>query len=685
MRRRDPRGKDRGRPLAGAGLGVALAVLAATAGASEAPPPPRPAPAVDPEPAPAATAPAVDPAATSLFAMPGVAEETRTALGQIPEGDLAAAAAALDALVARHPDVGAVYANRAGLAMLQGEPETALALLGQAAAHGFADIPRLAADPLYASLAGDPRLAALVAAAPAVTPAPVADGIAPVGAGNTAWDPAAERLRARFAFPAKPGAAVLPPGKGPAARDILAELWKRGKAAGNHGDLYDNRDRGHSKLDPGGHPQLAFVGYSDAARAAGLDYGLNESLLFDHPTLGNSSTAVTDGALWRSLPRLAMTRADGTGPLRLWQNAAANLLYVYPAHKDYGEKNGDLFPANTPYLLVSRGSSGSDKPFLEALALIYAAFRPDTKARLVQEDLLVPTVQMVFRRSLQNVRSRADYFSGAAHPSAFDGFEINPARMVSLANSIAPDAIPPRVRIAVTQEDLGTEGRDFFGDGLSEQLFDTPSAIARVWRSSRYRRTMTVSVGDTADPNGRKLSFEWHLLQGDPEHVRIEPSEDGRSARITLDWHEPFRISDDNPIMTSRVDIGVFADNGVHDSAPAILSWYFPPEEARSYAPGPDGTPRIAAIDYAGRPQAYADPMLIPRADWRDDYHYAPDGTLLGWTRSRGERTDAYDADGARVLVPASGDAPASVEAVDYPLRRLPDGGLGVEEVSAPR
>ena len=284
------------------------------------------------------------------------------------------------------------------------------------------------------------------------------DGIANVDAGNTGWNPATERLEPRFAFPEKPTARVLPSGKGPAAQNILAELWKRGRAAGNHGDLYDNRDRGHSRLDPAKHPQLAQVAYAEAARAADLDYGLNESLGFDRPTLGNSSTAITGGALWRSLPRYAMTQADGTGPLRLWQNAAANQLYVYPAHKDYDAKNGDLFPANTPYLLVSRGSSGSDKPFLDALALIYAAFRPDTKARLEAEDLLVPTVQMVFRRSLQNVRSRADYLSGAAHPAAYEGFQINPARMVSLANSIKPDAIPPRVTLAVTAEDLGTEG-----------------------------------------------------------------------------------------------------------------------------------------------------------------------------------------------------------------------------------
>jgi hypothetical protein len=292
---------------------------------------------------------------------------------------------------------------------------------------------------------------------------------------------------------------------------------------------------------------------------------------------------------------------------------------------------------------------------------------------------------MIFRRSLQDVVSRKDYMSGLANPAVFEGYRINPARMVSLAQSIRPGDIPPRVQIRVSSEELGREGRDFFGQGLSEQLFDTPSAVARIWRASRYERTMQVSTAGTVDPNGRDLSFEWRLLQGDPEKVRIEPSEDGTSARITLDWQEPFRISDDNPLTSARVDIGVFANNGVHDSAPAILSWYFPPEEARSYAPGPDGALRIAAIDYAARPGTYADPMLIPRADWRDDYHYAPDGTLTGWTRTRGERQDDYDAEGARILVPAEGDRPATVEAVAYPLSRLPDGGLAVGEISAPR
>lgn len=195
---------------------------------------------------------------------------------------------------------------------------------------------------------------------------------------------------------------------------------------------------------------------------------------------------------------------------------------------------------------------------------------------------------------------------------------------------------------------------------------------------------MTVSAAETRDPNGRPLTFAWRLLQGDPAHVRITPSADGREAVLEFDWQEPFRISKDNPLTSSRIDIGVFANNGVHDSAPAIVSLYLPPEEARTYEPGPDGAMRIASIDYQARPAAYADPMLVPRANWRDVYHYGPDGVPAGWTRWRGALQDEYDAAGARILEPAEGDRPARTEGVAYPLQRLPDGSLAVTEISAP-
>jgi hypothetical protein len=663
--------------LRGLGFGLAL-LMAAGAAQAEPAPRPRPAPAVEADPQ----------AADDLFAMPALAEDIRLALAGAEAGALADAAALLDDRLARHPGVAGLQAARAAVAMLAGDRTAALRHLTAAADAG---LPGLAADPLFAPLAADPlaapALAALAARPPAPprapVPAAVSGGRAPVGAANTGWNPATERLEPRFAFAAAPAGPVLPPRPKLAAYDILREHAARGRAAGNHGDLYDNRDRGHSSLKREAFPQLAFVDYAAAARRADADYGLNDQLSFGRPTLGNSSTAVTAGALWRSLPRLAMTRGDGTGPLRLWQNASGNQLYVYPAHKDWDER--DLFPANTPYILVSHGASGSDRPFLEAVAMIFAAFRPDTKERLARENLIVPTTQMVFRRSLQTVTSRDSYFSAAAHPAAFEGYQINLARMVSLANAIAPDAIPAEVRLAVLEEDLGVEGVDYFGAGLSEQLFDTPGAVARIWRSTAWRRSMLVSAEASRDPNGRPLAFEWRLLQGDPERVRIEPLEGGARARISLDWHEPFAISEDNPVVTSRVDIGVFASNGVHDSAPAILSWFFPPNETRRYAPGPDGTMRIAEVDYADPAKAatYADPMLIARADWRDVYGYAADGTPAGWTRHRPGRSEAFTAAGERVLVPAAAGRPAETLPVGYALERDAAGRLAVREVDA--
>ena len=69
----------------------------------------------------------------------------------------------------------------------------------------------------------------------------------------------------------------------------------------------------------------------------------------------------------------------------------------------------------------------------------------------------------------------------------------------------APDAIPAEVRLSVVEEEQGVEGVDYFGAGLSEQLFDTPGAIARIWRSKAYRRSMVVSAEDSRDANGRPL------------------------------------------------------------------------------------------------------------------------------------------------------------------------------------
>ena len=455
------------------------------------------------------------------------------------------------------------------------------------------------------------------------------------------------RLLARITFP-ETSVPVLGPKAHEAGHRLLWKLVFEGRAAGNHGDLYENRDRGHSRLPPEAHPQLTHVAYDAEAREAGLDYGLAGPVLFDAPLIGNSSTAVRDGPLWRSLPRLALGQPGGAQ--HLYQNYLAGQIHVYPEHRDHDLEHGDLIPANTPYFLISQGSSGSDRPHLEALAMILAAFRPETKAFLYRNQLLAPTVQMVLRRSLTVVRSRSAYLSGLAHPSVIPRDQINLMRMVQLANALTPETVPPMVRLAVLSEEDAVEGIDYFGEGLSERLFDTPAAIARIWRSHAYRRSMTVSAEATRDPNGRAPTFIWQVLRGDRVRTRIEPLDNrGLRARITVDWQLPRPVPGRPEIRSNRVDIGVFAQSGAQDSAPGLISILLPQHETRRYGPGPDGAMRIESIDRRVPPDGYADPVLFAQADWHDDYSYDAAGALLGWERQGPVGRMRFDAKGRKI------------------------------------
>ena len=228
------------------------------------------------------------------------------------------------------------------------------------------------------------------------------------------------------------------------------------------------------------------------------------------------------------------------------------------------------------------------------------------------------------------------------------------------------------------EEDLGTEGVDYFGQGLTEQLFDTPGAIARIWRSKAYRRSMVVSAEGSRDPNGRPLAFHWRLLQGDPgagDDRAARRRSRARGSRST--GTTPFRISEDNPLISSRVDIGVFADNGAHDSAPAILSWYFPPEtrdlrarpRRRRCASLPSTMP-IRQGRGLRRPDADPARRLARRIRLRRRRR----ARRLD-PPPRRQRREAFTADGRRILEPGAAGRPPRTAAVAYALERDPPAG----------
>lgn len=605
---------------------------------------------------------------TSVFLRPRISTQEREIAALLQLGQQQLAAERLEDLLVAHPDVESLYFIQGLVRGFSGDMEGAIAAFQTAWTMGDRQLRELAAAPRNAAFLADPRLKALLDQpdpAPAL-PEPVGakGGIAEVVASATIWDPVKHRLITRFALPKRLRSKPVMTGNDPVARRLRA-LMRAGKASGLAGVLYDNRDRDHGQMRLGKFPQLALVEYSPLARSFSVDYGLNAQILFDAVTLGNSSTAVT-GPQWRSQGRFGMTQ--GVYPSQFYQSYRENQIYLFPEHLDHDPVSqggkGDVFPANIPYLLFSQGSSSSELRMLDAVAVILAALPPKTRAALEAEGLLAAAVQQVFRRGQAGILTDEDYLSGRAHPTVFDANASEPDRMIELAQAIAANQIPPMVAVQVVSEPPSIAP---FSKGLNEHLFTTPSAIARIHRTLERTRKTVLSAAETKDPNGRALIFRWVLLRGDPERVRIAPQDDqGLVAEIEIDWHDRFEAPAPAGMTTQRVDIGVFAYNGAHWSAPAFYSVSFPPTEQRFY----DAQGRLAEIDYRDPEirKRYADPLLFLRRNWRDQFAYTQEGRLKGWTRYRGEDQTAFSRHGLKVIEQDPQGRPLITEFVDYAL-----------------
>jgi hypothetical protein len=370
--------------------------------------------------------------------------------------------------------------------------------------------------------------------------------------------------------------------------DLLTKWWKEGVAAGNAGDFYDNRDGGHSDLNTGPYPQLQRIVYS-ADEIKGRRHWALTVATRPHVTFGNSSTSApaTQGG---SNPRHAYCLPRGLALLA--QQYRGNNIYIYPEHRDHdpghngrGDGYGDLYPTNTPYLLISQGSSGSDQPFMRAIPFTLAAFRPDVKQKLVENGLLMPTLQMIMRSSNKQLAGPKEYLTGKAHPTVFEGAWVDALKMVKLAHEMTVETLPPLVQLKVLEEDVPANGRDFFEPkGSTEKLGDTPQAIARLWRGKEGRRRMVISAADSLDLNKKPLTFTWVVLRGDEKRIQIKPRNPaGSEVEIVVPYHPRGPVAPGAALESNRVDIGVFAHNGAEYSAPGFVTFCTLDNESRAY------------------------------------------------------------------------------------------------------
>ena len=575
-------------------------------------------------------------------------------------------------------------------------PDLALAELDKAIDAGFRDADAISKDGDLARIAKDPRFAKLVAKARELKGKPVVGqpdhkpAEAPAGSTitinetNIVWnfDSGVFEAFVKVGEPKQslPSLAARYSASKPTSpeRPYVAAWLSGGSGAGNTGDLYVNRDGGHSMLAVGDFPNLTSIQYDAQAKARKLHLDIPTTLFGSTPVFGNLSRGRTKGAFWRSMARVSFTDPGIAARMDLFYRN--NQFWVLPSVNDIARPDlniDDAFPANAPFQFVSLGISWSDQPFLRAALAASASFRLPTKQAIVRRHLLAPTLQWLLRRTQKGIGSEDDYLSPSAHPTAFDVKRLDAAELVKRAHELKMEEVPPAVSLSLINSRLypikfPEPGRDY-PDTLSEVLFVTPSAISMILRAPDGERTYLLRAQTFPEPDPTAV-FAWRVVHGPADAVKISAplgetinGPENGFAQITIDRRH----------LTNRIDVACFAQS-THTTfgAPSIISFFPIPQEKRTYRP--DG--QIAAIDYTNPDRVYSDPAIALPRHWTDTYDYTPDGKPLGFTRRyNGEASASFTVKGERIVERNPDGTPKKLVRVKYTPRGTGDAIQPVE------
>ncbi|MBW2457861.1 MAG: hypothetical protein JRI68_25370, partial [Deltaproteobacteria bacterium] len=335
----------------------------------------------------------------------------------------------------------------------------------------------------------------------------------------------------------------------------LDDLFNNGDVAGNVGDSYDNHDNDHTSLNTNNHPQVTYLhlGYGTGSLGTATENGDPLS-----PIIGNASVCVNANAGWcEGVVRYTLRMGWADQWYQLYRNSN---FYWHPEHHDHDD--ADLAFYMVPIINSSQGSSGSEMDEVGKWFYSLAALTAETKTALKQSGTLMPTIQMISRRT--RVTTDSEYLTGAAHANAYDNAD-NAHEMVRMANLMGPGNIPPLAELSVVDETWSQ----------SEESFTTPVAIARRWDGNETTaRTIVVDASGSTDPNDRPLSYHWAIIRGSESAIRItSQAPDDSIVEIEFDHHPEETLTIGGAERTSTLAIvACFAHNGAYFSPPAFVS-----------------------------------------------------------------------------------------------------------------
>ncbi len=630
----------------------------------------------------------------SVFDMPRLFPQHRLYLAQfvqaVKQGNLLNAEVAARSAAKIFPKDANWHYNVACVCARDNRATEALEWLGTAIELGFTDSKKIEADGDLVSLHKDIRFQQLLkraqelAAHPTkmdalheATPSAVTIGTdAVVTEANTQWDwdpISGGYMLTKFAL--REGASPLSAYQGPYA-ELLAPWIAEGSAAGNRGELYVNRDEDRTTVRYQAFSGLTPVIYSDDAIAKGVHLGAENGLFAGEiaalPTVGNSVLPITKMPYWRSIPRMFST--EPTMNAIAFRLTMANQLYLYDVTLDYNRTfKGDLLVSNSPQLFSTTDLT-SEKPdpvqaqsrLTELVLATLAAMPKETKVEMYRRNLLVPTLQRLFR---QHLEGSPDYLSAAAHPVAFDPERIDAEALLRAAHNLKKGDLPPFFQLVARQETMPRQYVDYFDVFPSEGSSDTPMCITRILRGMNETRKITIEAARPTEPD---LTFKWFVVSGEAHKIKLTPlTSNGALMTLEVKHHAPFTGTEG--MLTRRVDIACIAvrpDGSA--SAPSFVSFRSLGNERRTY----DAQGRIVKVDYTQTPETfvYEDPALSASKNWSDTYHYDAAGNCTGWTRTRADKVvHEFTAQGLRIVERSADGTPSKVVKVAYQSVYVPN------------
>lgn len=319
---------------------------------------------------------------------------------------------------------------------------------------------------------------------------------------------------------------------------------------------------------------------------------------------------------------LAVVIDEGWREFRI---AEKNVLGIYATGKAFGKDGVDRLMGYYPMAVAHEGGAEESVKFVRLAAEMIRAMPAD---RRHEASLVIP---WLLRKSQRCIRTDAEFLAGLAQRPILRFSDLDAEKAVRLAAEIGPE----REEYAPPLLDVRNSRMDFDVHKVTD-LWDSPydvwASASSPWHLAFMARTgektIALEMAVVSQPESKVF---WRLLQGEADKVRIEEKEGG-SARIAVDYHEPFmtQLPGNREFRTSRVDVGAFKVQRGITSTPSIVSFYFMPNAKRVY--GANGL--LESIDYRQRQYETWCPRFCPKGDWKDVFHWTPEGDLMGWTRT---------------------------------------------------